>query len=305
MKKIQKNSFTRIIESRVIQSIINEYIRKKKFNIPIHLSLGHECLSEAISLNIKKNDKLICSHRNLHYQIARDKNLKKILNEFSLLTKDGSSGNYGSMNLINPTKGIIYTSSILGNNLSVACGVSYSLKKTNNITFVITGDGAIEEGAFYEALLISKSLNLPIIIIIENNEWSLASKINERRCKINFKKLCSSLDIEYDYLSKNNIENYYKKINFNKQKCLSHLSPVVIEVKLNTLGYRYEKQNNKLKYINYHAGLAQTTSLERLIIEKNNNDPLYVIETIIGKKLFNELKNKIIKKYSNEISKIY
>ena len=294
-----------IIESRIIQLIVNEHIRKNKFNIPIHLSLGHECLAEAISANIKKKDILVCSHRNLHYQIARDKNLKKIINEFRLHSKDGSSGIYGSMNLVNLKKGIEYTSSILGNNLPVACGMAYSQKKTKKITFVITGDGAIEEGAFYESLLISKSLKLPIIFIIENNEWSLASKITERRCKINFKKLCSSIDVAYNYLSNNNIENYYNQIKLFKNICVKDQSPIVVEVKLDTLGYRYEKQNNILKYINYHAGLAQTSSLEKIIIEKSNNDPLYVIESIIGKKLFNNFKNKILKKYNHEISTIY
>ena len=54
------------------------------------------------------------------------------------------------MNLSNPEKNIIYSSSILGNNLAVGSGFALAnkLKKQNSVVFIVTGDGAIEEGFF-------------------------------------------------------------------------------------------------------------------------------------------------------------
>ena len=126
------------------------------------------------------------------------------------------------MNLNNPSKGVIYASSILGNDMPVASGYALGnkLKKNGGVTFISTGDGAIEEGAFYESLLFLKSYNLAGIIIIENNEWSLATRINERRTSINIEKLVSGLD-EYFFLESNDILIIVRNLKLSKIILLS------------------------------------------------------------------------------------
>ena len=90
------------------------------------------------------------------------------------------------MNYTDKNANIPYSSSVLGNNLSVACGVAKANKNKGGITICVTGDGAIEEGTFYESLILSKYLKLPLIFLIENNDWSMATSIKERRSNINF-----------------------------------------------------------------------------------------------------------------------
>ena len=63
-----------------------------------------------------------------------------------------------------------------------------NLELKDKVVFVVTGDGAIEEGSLWESLVFMKSNNLNVIIIIENNQWSLGTKIEERRCKIDLDK---------------------------------------------------------------------------------------------------------------------
>ena len=58
-------------------------------------------------------------------------------------------------------------------------------------------DGAIEEGSFYESLLFMKSLSLSNIVIVENNNWSLATQIHERRSKIDLEKIYSERKYTY------------------------------------------------------------------------------------------------------------
>ena len=69
--------------------------------------------------------------------------MKPILDEYLLMENGLMKGKLGSMNLINPNYGIVYTSSILGNNFSVASGVSLSqkIRKYDGITIVLGGDG--------------------------------------------------------------------------------------------------------------------------------------------------------------------
>src|SRR3989344_9143191 len=141
-----------ILRLRFNQMIINEKYKNKEFVIPIHLALGHEAIAVCVDTIMEDCDQFVLSHRNIHYNLAREKNLKCEIDEF-LLKKEGlAKGQLGSMNLTNEKKGIMYASSILGNNLSVAAGLAFGkkVKKESGVVIVVTGDGAIEEGSFYE-----------------------------------------------------------------------------------------------------------------------------------------------------------
>ena len=145
----------KIIWIRIAQIIINERYKKGDFVIPIHLAMGHESIAVAVNSVIKEFDSLFLTHRNIHYNLARMDTLKEELDEYYLKKTGLAKGKLGSMNLSNPDKNIIYSSSILGNNLAVGSGYALAnkLKNQNGVVFIVTGDGAIEEGAFYESLL--------------------------------------------------------------------------------------------------------------------------------------------------------
>jgi TPP-dependent pyruvate/acetoin dehydrogenase alpha subunit len=267
---------------RIGQLMINDKMKKGDFKVPIHLALGHEAIAVAVDSVMDKEVKIILNHRNIHYNLAISKDLKRHVDEYLLKQTGYAKGKLGSMNLANEEKGIVYTSSILGNNLSVATGVALSkkAKKEDGIVIVITGDGAIEEGSFYESLLFSKSNDLPLLIIIENNEWSLATKINERRCPINIKKFSETLGINYELFSSNDVYEYAERLKESKELALKNKTPLCLEVKLTTLGYWYQKTEEfpNGKFINYHAGPAPDISLkDGPVIKKDQSDPVFVI----------------------------
>ena len=187
------------IDARMFQIFINNEMVNAKIKVPIHLAFGHEFVSALVkTFFIDKSDSLFLTHRNIHYTSIFSKNSKKIYNNFSLKNVDKNL-NLGSMNFLDNESAIKYTSSILGNNLSIASGFAESNKRSNSVVFCVTGDGAIEEGAFYETLLLSKSLGLRIVFIVENNNFSMATTIKERRYNFDLRKLSNSLGIEYAY----------------------------------------------------------------------------------------------------------
>ena len=295
-----------IIRIRLSQMIINERYKKGDFKIPIHLALGHEAIAVAVDSMMLDNDQLVLSHRNIHYNLARVRSLKPEIDEY-LLKKEGlAKGELGSMNLANEEKGIVYTSSILGNNLSVASGVALGKKvmDEDGIVIVVTGDGAIEEGSFYESLLFSKSNDLPLLVIIENNEWSLATKINERRCAINIKRFSEGLDIGYELFTSNDVYEYVEKLKGLRAFVLKNKTPFCLEVKLTTLGYWYQKTEEfpDGKFINYHAGSAPNVTLKNgPVIEKNQNDPVFFINKYFDKKILESVSQEILIKLEREL----
>ncbi len=276
------NSFLKkeLIRVRSQQLVINNLIIQKKFKIPIHLALGHEALSVAIAQNFSKDDKLLLTHRNIHYHLSLNKSLNSSIEAYELKKKGLESGKYGSMNLINKKKGIIYTSSILGNNLPVSLGVAYAQKK-KNIVFVVTGDGAIEEGTFWESCVLAKSLNLKLIFLVENNDWSMYSSIKDRRSNINLKKFSDSIGLKYLFLESNNVFDYFKKIKLFKQSIQNNNSPGIVEVKIHTLGFKTIQKENKKKFINYHhGGIKDLKFFDNIILSKSKKDPIFVVKAL-------------------------
>src|SRR3989344_2074423 len=123
-KEADMSLIREVLRLRLSQLIINEKYKAGAFKIPIHLAMGHEAIAVAVDAVMQQSDRLVCSHRNVHYNLARAKALRPILDEY-LLKEDGlAQAELGSMNLANEEKQLIYTSSILGNNLPVATGIA-------------------------------------------------------------------------------------------------------------------------------------------------------------------------------------
>lgn len=296
-----------VLRIRLSQMIINEKYKAGEFKIPIHLALGHEAIAVAVDSIMEESDQLVLSHRNIHYNLARTEKLKPELDEY-LLKKEGlARAELGSMNLAAEEKNIIYTSSILGNNLPVAAGLALGkkAKKEEGIVIVETGDGAIEEGSFYESLEFLKSNNLSCLVIIENNGWSLATRIKERRCDIDLAKFAESLDLKYEKLRGNDVFQYIEKLKNLKQYSLENNTPIVIEVELTTLGGRYvEDANNPegKRFINYHAGPAPEVFLRNLpLIEESENDPIFVLSSQFDETVLRRTSDEILEQLKKEI----
>lgn len=290
-----------VIRVRLCQMIINEKYKNGAFRIPIHLALGHEAIAVAVDKNMKDGDQLVLTHRNIHYNFARNKSLKRQLDEYLLKENGLAKGFLGSMNLANKERGLVYTSSILGNNLAVSAGLAmaHKVKNSKGIVFVVTGDGAIEEGSFYETMLFLKSNGLGVVIVVENNGWSLATKIDERRCSINLEKFAASFEIGYILLNGNDVYKYLNKIMEIREYVFKNKTPFCIEVNLSSLGGYYVKTNEHPvgRYVNYHAGPAPEISLNKWpVIEQSDNDPVYVLckyfdENILKDIALEELQN--------------
>ncbi len=284
----------RILKSRFAQLVLNESIKARMFKVPVHLALGHEAFAEAVSAVMHNGDKLLCSHRNIHYQFARGATLFDILEEFKLSGDGLGKGKCGSMNLMNPLGSIVYTSSILGNNLCVGIGVALSkrIKKEDGVVMIVTGDGAMEEGALYETVENARNMDLPLIILVENNNWSLASQIEERRKSINLDKLASSLGARYTYLEGNSPVHYYHEILAVRDRVSLQKIPEIVEVRLTTLGgWTVQAEDYPDgRYVNYHAGLAPKVSLgDGLVLNFDDSDPVYLIKESLGEYEFERL----------------
>lgn len=271
-----------VLRLRLSMMIVNDLNRDGAFKVPVHLAMGHEAIACAVAAAMGADDRLLLSHRNIHYNLARSRRFRGQIAEYRLQDDGDRGGQLGCMNFDNPGAGIPYTSSILGNNLAVAPGVALAqkVKGTGALTWVVTGDGAMEEGAFYESLLAMKSTGSAAILIVENNGWSLGSTIEERRCPIDVAALAGSLAVPYRALSGNDVTAYADRLKVFRAEVLAASTPLVLEVALHSLGDWRQKTDEfpEGKYINYHAGVAPTVKvMDWPALATNDTDPVHVL----------------------------
>lgn len=87
------------------------------------------------------------------------------------------------MHLIDLEQGFLGSSAIVGNSIPIGVGSGYSHKllKNQSVAFIFLGDGAVEEGVFYESANFAAVHNLPIVFICENNLYSVYTNLEPRQ----------------------------------------------------------------------------------------------------------------------------
>ncbi len=242
---------------RSVEQEISKRYSDGKMRCPTHLSIGQEAVPSAFSEITKKKDFVVSSHRGHAHYLAKGGNLKSMLAEIYGKKTGCSKGKGGSMHLIDLSVNFMGTSAIVGNSIpiGVGLGMSAKIKKTNQISFIFFGDGAIEEGVFYESINFAVVKKLPVIFICENNLYSVYSPLSVRQPKNrNISKMvkaigprvfrCDGNDVLKVYKILKKATNETRKGNgpcfleFFTYRWLEHCGPNFD----NNIGYRSEKE---------------------------------------------------------------
>ena len=269
--------------------LLNEMLKKMQFKIPIHLGFGHEAAAVAMDRTMGPDDQLCLSHRNATYNLARSKSLNAVLECYQLSRPSTVGAHMGSMNLAVGGVGIAYSSSILGNNLAVAAGIAMhrSLTCKPGIVFVVTGDGAIEEGIFWETLIFSRSHKLPLVVVVENNDFSMSSTISQRRSNIDLARVCAGVGFQYIKASGAVLHEVKDALSAARVSAAAG-APACVELNLSTFCQ--------------HAGPTpgwpddplRIAIEDGLLVEDTPRDPLYHIRNTLGAAEFQRLSKQVM-----------
>lgn len=208
IKLYYKTLRIRLIENRIVEEYKNQKIR-----CPIHLSIGQEAISSPLSIVFNKNDYVVSNHRSHAHYLGKGGNLKKFIAEIYGKEDGCSGGRGGSMHLNDKESGFVASTPIVANSIPIGVGLALSkkIKNEKGIVIIFLGDGAIEEGVFYESLNFAILKNLRIIFVCENNLYSVYSKFEVRQPKLRkIYKMVSGFNIKSFCLNGNSFEKNYK-----------------------------------------------------------------------------------------------
>ncbi len=136
-----------------------------------HVYIGQESTGVSVCEALKPDDYVFSTHRNHGHVIAKGGDPGKVLAEIIGRDTGYCRGRAGTFHVAAPDLKIIHTSAIVGGCLALAAGAAFAsqVQQSSAVSVVFFGDGAMEEGVFYEALNIAKLWQLPLLFLMENN----------------------------------------------------------------------------------------------------------------------------------------
>lgn len=148
-----------------------------KIKSPVHLSIGQEAVSVGTCEALRPTDVVFGTYRGHAMYLAKGGDLKELLAELYGKSTGCAKGKGGSMHLIDTAKGVMGTSAIVATTIPLAVGYAYGLKYKQSDSVVVSffGDGAVDEGAFYESMNFAALKKLPVLFVCENNFYAIHS----------------------------------------------------------------------------------------------------------------------------------
>jgi len=168
---------------RQTEETIAERYAEGKMRCPTHLCSGQEAVAAGVCLALNRDDLVVSTHRSHGHYLAKGGDLKRMLAEIHGKATGCSSGKGGSMHLVDRSVGFIGSTAIVGGTIpiGVGLGLSLQLQQSAQLSCVFFGDGATEEGVFYESLNFALQKKLPVLFICENNLYSVYSPLSVRQ----------------------------------------------------------------------------------------------------------------------------
>jgi len=254
--------FESMLRIRLVEeSIANKY-SEQKMRCPTHLSIGQEAIAVGVCANLTSQDQVLSTHRAHAHYLAKGGCLNSMMAEIYGKASGCSKGMGGSMHLIDTSVGFMGSTAIVGNTIPVAVGLALEKKLTRkkSIACVFFGDGATEEGAFYESVNFAIIHSLPILFICENNLYSVYSGLEVRQpVDRKIYKMVRAMGISAQHGNGNDVEEVARKVKHAKTMILKSGGPQFLEFDTyrwrehcgpnfdNNIGYREESEFLKWK----------------------------------------------------------
>ncbi|WP_413744850.1 thiamine pyrophosphate-dependent dehydrogenase E1 component subunit alpha [Synechococcus sp. MIT S9451] len=224
--------FEKMVLIREVERSIADNYANGKMRCPTHLSIGQEAVSAAFSQLSNINDYAVSTHRGHAHFLAKGGNLNSMIAEIYGKSTGCSIGKGGSMHLIDLNVNFMGTSAIVGNSIPLGVGLAYALmlQKSEHLSYIFLGDGATEEGVFYESLNFAVLKNLPVVFVCENNFYSVYSPLTVRQPPSrSISALANEIGANIVVGNGNNVRESFDKLQLAISSAKNDAKPVFLE----------------------------------------------------------------------------
>ena len=213
-----------------------------------HLYIGQEALAVATYLAITKNDYVITTYRCHGQAILSGIEPKHVLAELMGKKTGCSKGKGGSMHLFNKEGRFYGGHGIVGGSVPLGTGIGFAAKyrNTQDICVTFLGDGAVNQGQVYESFNMAALWKIPVLYIIENNEYSMGTSVERSSFVTDLYKKGESFGIEGRQVDGMDLFKVYDAVKELSDRVRKTAKPLLLEVK--TYRYKGHSMSDPAKY---------------------------------------------------------
>jgi len=261
---------------------------QQKFGGFCHLYIGQEAVLAGMMSAIRPTDKVITAYRDHAHPLAMGSDPKKVMAELYGKVTGLSKGKGGSMHMFDKERNLFGGHGIVGAQIPMGAGIAFADKYRgeDHVTLCFFGDGAARQGALFETFNMAMTWKLPVIFIIENNQYAMGTSIERTSNVTDLSKLGASFEMPSESVDGMRPEPVADAIKRAALRARAGEGPTLLDIQ--TYRYKGHSMSDPQKY-----------RTKEEVAEYQSKDPLeYVIQEILKN---NWLKEVDLEKIDDEI----
>jgi pyruvate dehydrogenase E1 component alpha subunit len=257
-----------------------------------HLYIGQEAVVVGMQAALKQGDAVITGYRDHGHMLACGMDPKGVMAELTGRQHGYSKGKGGSMHMFSAEKGFFGGHGIVGAQIPLGTGLAFANKYrgNDNVSLTYFGDGAANQGQVYESFNMAKLWKLPVVYIIENNQYGMGTSVARASATTNLSMRGRAHDIPGEQVDGMDVRAVKAAGEKAVKWCREGNGPTILEML--TYRYRGHSMSDPAKY----------RSKEEVDKVRTQHDPIEQVRArLIAKKWASE---ESLKKLDQEVRAI-
>jgi pyruvate dehydrogenase E1 component subunit alpha len=213
-----------------------------------HLYIGQEAVVVGMQAATRPGDQVITAYRDHGHMLACGMDAKGVMAELTGRRSGYSKGKGGSMHMFSDEKKFYGGHGIVGAQIPLGTGLAFANKYRGDDSVALTyfGDGAANQGQVYESFNMAELWKLPVVYIIENNQYAMGTSVERSSAQVQFHKRGASFNIPGEEVDGMDVEAVHAAGLRAMEWCRAGKGPILLEMK--TYRYRGHSMSDPAKY---------------------------------------------------------
>jgi pyruvate dehydrogenase E1 component alpha subunit len=213
-----------------------------------HLYIGQEAVVVGMQMAIKPGDEVITGYRDHGHMLACGMDPKGVMAELTGRRGGYSKGKGGSMHMFSVEKGFFGGHGIVGAQVPLGTGLAFAnrYRGNDNVSLTYFGDGAANQGQVYESFNMAKLWKLPVIYVIENNQYGMGTSVARASATTNLSLRGRSFEIPGEQVDGMDVRAVKAAGDEAVKLCRDGNGPIILEML--TYRYRGHSMSDPAKY---------------------------------------------------------
>ncbi len=199
-----------------------------------HLYIGQEAVAAGGLTPLREDDYVITAYRDHVHALLRGMDPNVIMAELFGRVGGCSKGKGGSMHLFDASVNFMGGHAIVGGHLPVAVGIGYAIRyrETDQVCVCFLGDSVANIGAFNEALNMAALFQLPIVFVIENNQYGMGTAVTRAAAIENLAdRACAYTGMQGWTINGMDVLDVRRTVDMAVERAREHKLPSLVEAK--------------------------------------------------------------------------